>query len=158
MLWTRWSSLGQTSLISRSDSGVKHIACSQWFAPELDESVPVPNPHVQRARRTAVGNLFAPLPDDKTMIRDEQCIFAPRCAWTQPKCWSERPLLRPAYANGLVACHRYPEWRNEIAKPRPLDADVMSARSAGNPHPPKRELDQHGKPSHRVVGRPDPTK
>ncbi len=88
----------------------------------LNEAVPVPNPNAQRARRAAVGVPLTSLPDDTTKIRDQQCIFAPRCHWNQPQCWRERPLLRPAYPNGLVACHRYPEWRSEIARPEPHDA------------------------------------
>ena len=97
----------------------------------LNEAVPVPNPDAQRARRAAVGILVTSLPGDTTKIRDEQCVFAPRCPWNQPKCWSERPLLRPAYPSGLVACHRYPEWRNEIARSGPLDAHVMPATDRG---------------------------
>jgi len=87
----------------------------------LNEAVPVPNPDAQRARRAAVGALLTSVPGDTTKIQDQQCVFAPRCPWNQPQCWRERPLLRPAYPNGVVACHRYPEWRSEIARSEPHD-------------------------------------
>jgi oligopeptide/dipeptide ABC transporter ATP-binding protein len=88
----------------------------------LNEAVPVPNPAAQRARRAADGILLTRLPGDTTELRDEDCVFAPRCPWSQPRCWRERPVLRPSYPNGLVACHRYPEWRSEVARPAPLNA------------------------------------
>ncbi len=89
----------------------------------LNEAVPVPDPDAQHARRAATA-WVTPLPSDPTKIRDEQCVFAPRCPWNQPRCWRERPLLRPAYPNGVVACHRYPEWQSEIARPAPLEAGL----------------------------------
>jgi len=103
----------------------------------LNEAVPVPNPNAQRARRAAVRMLLTPLPGGTTKIRDEQCVFAPRCPWNQPKCWNERPSLRPAYPNGVVACHRYPEWRDEIAGPPPLDAHVIPATEHARPEFPR---------------------
>ena len=93
----------------------------------LNESVPLPNPDAQQARRAAAAIAVTQLPSDTTKIRDEQCVFAPRCPWNQPRCWSERPILRPAYPNGVVACHRFPEWQSEIATPAPHDADVLPA-------------------------------
>jgi len=93
----------------------------------LNEAVPVPNPDAQQARRAAARSV-TPLPSDTMKTRDEQCVFAPRCPWNQPRCWSERPLLRPAYPDGVVACHRYPEWQSEIARSGPLDAHLLPAR------------------------------
>lgn len=93
----------------------------------LNEAVPVPNPDAQQARRAAARIPVTTLPSDTTKIRDEQCVFAPRCPWNQPRCWRERPILRPAYSNGVVACHRYPEWQSEIAGPAPLDAHALPA-------------------------------
>jgi peptide/nickel transport system ATP-binding protein len=93
----------------------------------LNEAVPVPNPDAQLARRAAAGIPVTPPPSETTKVRDEQCVFAPRCPWNQPRCWRERPLLRPAYPNGVVACHRYPEWQSEIARSGPLDAHVLPA-------------------------------
>ena len=92
----------------------------------LNEAVPVPNPDAQQARRAAARSV-TPLPSAMMKTRDEQCVFAPRCPWNQPRCWSERPLLRPAYPDGVVACHRYPEWQSEIARSGPLDAHVLPA-------------------------------
>jgi peptide/nickel transport system ATP-binding protein len=79
----------------------------------LNEAVPLPNPSVQRARRAAALLRQAHVPGDPANPSDERCLFAARCPWNQSKCWLERPLLRPAYPDGVVACHRYPEWRSE---------------------------------------------
>ncbi len=38
------------------------------------------------------------------------CAFAARCPQALPRCRAERPLLQPAGAGRLVACHRAGEW------------------------------------------------
>jgi oligopeptide/dipeptide ABC transporter ATP-binding protein len=74
----------------------------------LHQAAPLPNPRLQRERRR-LPTLTPPPP----AAADERCPFAPRCPHAEALCWVERPLLRPS-AHGLVACHRYPEWRAEL--------------------------------------------
>ncbi|HEX6510092.1 MAG TPA: ABC transporter ATP-binding protein [Chloroflexota bacterium] len=88
----------------------------------LNEAVLVPNPKIQQARRTAAPQKLMDVPGETRQTGDQQCLFAPRCPWNQPRCWRERPLLRSSYGDGAVACHRYPEWRREVPRPEPLGA------------------------------------
>jgi oligopeptide/dipeptide ABC transporter ATP-binding protein len=79
----------------------------------LHSASPLPDPRAQRARRALVDQ--AP-PGETTLGSpgsSAACPFAPRCPYARPRCWSERPQLRTAERDGLVACHRYPEWRQE---------------------------------------------
>ncbi len=83
----------------------------------LHAAAPVPDPAAQRARRRSAA---AAVSTTTTSVRlaDLQdasgCPFAPRCPHRQDRCWTERPALRPAADDGLVACHRHPEWRDEL--------------------------------------------
>jgi peptide/nickel transport system ATP-binding protein len=108
--------------LSVSGSGSAHP-----YTHTLYEAVPVLNPGVQKKRRTGARMRPVPVHGDSIEIRGEQCAFASRCPWNQPRCWSERPLLRPSYANGEVACHRYPEWRIELGEPPAVEAHLLPA-------------------------------
>jgi peptide/nickel transport system ATP-binding protein len=79
----------------------------------LREAAPVPDPRSQRERRlaaTAISLNARPL--EQLTPAGSLCPFAPRCAYVEPRCWSERPLLQPSQDNGQVACHRFPQWRS----------------------------------------------
>jgi oligopeptide/dipeptide ABC transporter ATP-binding protein len=77
----------------------------------LREAAPVPNPRSQRDRRLAATGSKAPALE-KRAAAESLCPFAPRCAYVETRCWSERPLLQPSEDNGEVACHRFPQWRS----------------------------------------------
>jgi peptide/nickel transport system ATP-binding protein len=90
----------------------------------LHQASPVPDPQAQRRRHTTA---VAAEPREPTPQRagDERCDFAPRCPFAVSRCWTERPSLRPAHGQGEVACHRFPQWRDEIQP-----ADHASSRRA----------------------------
>jgi peptide/nickel transport system ATP-binding protein len=67
----------------------------------LIDSVPVPDPKTERARRGAVLEGDVPSPLDLP----SGCAFRTRCAHAQPRCETESPKLR-GVANTVVACHR----------------------------------------------------
>jgi oligopeptide/dipeptide ABC transporter ATP-binding protein len=93
----------------------------------LHQAVPVLDPRAQRSRRAAAAIPVGPAPAGVQELHGEGCPFAPRCPWNRPRCWNERPLLRPSYASGAVACHRHPEWRAELDRGRSLEAHPPSA-------------------------------
>jgi oligopeptide/dipeptide ABC transporter ATP-binding protein len=92
-------------------------AAAHPYTQALHEAVPVPDPRVQRERQT-VATRGASAASGGVQVRDEQCAYAPRCPWSRPRCFTERPLLRSAGADGMTACHRYPEWRAELERDR----------------------------------------
>jgi peptide/nickel transport system ATP-binding protein len=53
------------------------------------------------------------------------CDFAPRCAWAQPRCGAERPLLRAVAVGHEAACHRAAEVAAQAAlEPVPIAHNV----------------------------------
>ena len=80
----------------------------------LHQASPVPDPQAQRRRRaTAVA---AERREPPQQAGHERCHFAPRCPFAVSRCWTERPSLRAAQGEGEVACHRFPQWRDEIER------------------------------------------
>jgi oligopeptide/dipeptide ABC transporter ATP-binding protein len=92
----------------------------------LHEAAPLPNPRLQRQRRAATR----PRPPSPSTVQapptGELCPFAPRCPHAQSRCWTERPALRPSSGRGLVACHRYPEWRASVSTTPDAGLNVAS--------------------------------
>jgi len=77
----------------------------------LHQASPVPDPQAQRRRRATAAPERR---DPPQQAGDERCKFAPRCPFAISRCWTERPSLRLAHGQGEVACHRFPEWKDEI--------------------------------------------
>jgi len=73
----------------------------------LLESVPIPDPDRQRARRAARPRSAPGLP--VTAAR-ESCRFAPRCPWAVDVCREREPPAEATTEGVLVACHRWREW------------------------------------------------
>ena len=79
------------------------------YTQALNDAVPLPDPLRQRARRVAVKKTA----DEDLLTKSSQrCYFAPRCLHAEEICRTEEPALRPS-DDGLVACHRFPQWRAE---------------------------------------------
>ena len=79
----------------------------------LHQASPTPDPQSQRQRHATAAAL--PLRESaQHQPGDERCSYAPRCPFAVSRCWTERPSRRPADSQGEVACHRFPEWRDEI--------------------------------------------
>lgn len=99
-------------------------------------AVPVPDPAVQRRSRTDASPIV------EQRLPSVGCPFASRCPFSIAICRDNRPTLQPLPDGRLVACHRYPEWRNEVAsvvtapsssQRRPAaDGDVHSATVASS--------------------------
>jgi oligopeptide/dipeptide ABC transporter ATP-binding protein len=96
----------------------------------LHAAAPVPDPAAQQARRRSVAAAIADAataaPQGDTGA-EPACPFAPRCPHRQDRCFSEAPELRPAADGGLVACHRYPEWRGELPAQAPATLPQVAA-------------------------------
>lgn len=80
-------------------------------------AAPVADPAVQRRRRTAVPMLERPAAD---AAATSGCPFAPRCPFATDQCRQSRPEPRSLADGRVVACHRYPEWHQEIPHSTPL--------------------------------------
>ena len=55
------------------------------------------------------------------------CNFAPRCPFAVSRCRTELPARQAAQGGGEVACHRFPQWRDEIPLPGHAQARPRSA-------------------------------
>jgi oligopeptide/dipeptide ABC transporter ATP-binding protein len=77
----------------------------------LLQSVPIPNPAQQRARRTARQRSA---PDRQAVVRRDSCQFAPRCPWAADICREQQPPAELTTEGVHVACHR---WRELAALP-----------------------------------------
>lgn len=98
-------------------------------------AVPIADPAAQRER---AQRLEEPARVEGPGSSDG-CPFANRCPVAIETCRTERPRLRETGDGRAVACHRYPEWRDEVAgdgltDTRPVDgiarpgaADAVSA-------------------------------
>ena len=77
----------------------------------LLQSVPIPNPNLQRARRDARQRSTPDLPG---MVQPQACPFAPRCPWAVDVCREQQPAEELTGEGVSVACHR---WRELAALP-----------------------------------------
>jgi peptide/nickel transport system ATP-binding protein len=96
----------------------------------LHDAAPVPDPSAQRARRrhATTDATGAPQPE-VAAAGDPACPFAPRCPYRHELCWVERPELRPSHDSGTVACHRYPQWREDLpSTAEAASRDITPAR------------------------------
>ena len=93
----------------------------------LHQASPVPDPRAQRQRHATAAVLSLPEAAQRHQASGEGCNFAPRCPFAVSRCWSEPPARQAAQGGGEVACHRFPQWRDEIAVPAPARARPRSA-------------------------------
>ena len=77
----------------------------------LLQSVPIPNPDLQRARRAARQRST---PDPGGTLKPESCQYAARCPWAIDVCREQQPAAELTRDGALVACHR---WREFAAPP-----------------------------------------
>jgi oligopeptide/dipeptide ABC transporter ATP-binding protein len=80
----------------------------------LLQSVPVPNPELQRARR-ASRQRGTPGPADT--VKPESCQFAPRCPLAADICRQQQPQQELTGDGSLVACHRWRELSPRGTRP-----------------------------------------
>jgi oligopeptide/dipeptide ABC transporter ATP-binding protein len=104
----------------------------------LHQASPAPNPRLQRQRRATLARDATASSAETAATVDQGCPFAPRCAHTRARCWQERPALRPSDGSGLVACHRYPEWRAELALTRPVNRNGLAVLASPDAEPSQR--------------------
>jgi oligopeptide/dipeptide ABC transporter ATP-binding protein len=105
----------------------------------LHQASPVPDPRSQRQRHATEAALSLPESAQRHPASGDGCKFAPRCPFAVSRCWTEPPPRQAAPGGGEVACHRFPEWRDEIApagqaRSRPGSA-VPHARANGEAAP-----------------------
>jgi oligopeptide/dipeptide ABC transporter ATP-binding protein len=79
----------------------------------LLQSVPIPNPDLQRARR---AERQRSTPDLGGTLKPESCPYAARCPWAIDVCREQQPAAELTSEGVLVACHR---WREFAAPPSP---------------------------------------
>jgi oligopeptide/dipeptide ABC transporter ATP-binding protein len=103
----------------------------------LQEAAPLPNPRLQRQRqrRAATRPPVVAVATAAAATDEPGCPFAPRCPHVVDRCWSERPRLRASDGDGLVACHRAPEWRAELASRRPVRPNGVAVVAPADPEP-----------------------
>ena len=73
----------------------------------LLQSVPIPNPNLQRARRTSRERSTPDLP---STVKPESCQFAPRCPWAVDVCREQQPPEELTSEGVFVTCHRWREF------------------------------------------------
>jgi peptide/nickel transport system ATP-binding protein len=81
----------------------------------LHQASPVPDPRSQRQRHATEAALSRPEAAQRHQASSEGCPFAPRCPYAVSRCWTEPPTRQATQGGGEVACHRFPQWRDEIA-------------------------------------------
>ena len=85
----------------------------------LHQASPVPDPRSQRKRHATEAVLSLPESAQRHQASREGCDFAPRCPFAVSRCWTEPPARQAAPGGGEVACHRFPQWRDEIGPAAP---------------------------------------
>ncbi len=93
----------------------------------LHEASPVPDPRSQRQRHATEAALSLPESAQRHPASGDGCNFAPRCPFAVSRCRTEPPARQAAQGGGEVACHRFPQWRDEIALPGHAQARPRSA-------------------------------
>lgn len=93
----------------------------------LLQSVPIPNPNLQRARRTSRQRSAPELPGP---LKPESCRFASRCPWAVELCREQPPPEELTSEGAFVACHR---WREFATLPSRHQSRQASAAEGGSP-------------------------
>jgi oligopeptide/dipeptide ABC transporter ATP-binding protein len=93
----------------------------------LLQSVPIPNPALQRARRAARQRSAPDLPGTLT---PESCQYAARCPWAIDVCREQRPAAELTGEGVLVACHRWREFAASATPHRPRDTPTAESPQA----------------------------
>jgi len=106
------------------------------YTQALLQSAPVPNPSLQRARRTSRQRSAADLPG---ALKPESCQFAPRCPRAVDICREQPPAAELTSENVVVACHR---WRELASAARGLEP-LGQRPSPGQPPSPRAGPAQH---------------
>jgi oligopeptide/dipeptide ABC transporter ATP-binding protein len=86
------------------------------YTQALLQSAPVPNPTLQRARRTSRQRTTPDLPG---LVKPDSCPFAARCPQVADICREQPPPAELTSDNVVVACHR---WRELAASACPPGA------------------------------------
>jgi oligopeptide/dipeptide ABC transporter ATP-binding protein len=92
----------------------------------LLQSVAVPDPDLQRARR---AERRQSTPDLASTGKPDSCQFAARCPWAVDVCRERRPEGELTSEGVLVACHRWPE----VAGGRAVGTDTASSGRPSGP-------------------------
>jgi oligopeptide/dipeptide ABC transporter ATP-binding protein len=104
----------------------------------LHQASPSPDPRAQRQRHATEAALSIAESARETAQRhqasDGGCNFAPRCPFAISRCWTELPVRQAAHGGGEVSCHRFPEWREEIARAGHAETSPRSSK-IGSPAP-----------------------
>ena len=95
--------------------------------PCLLQSVPIPNPALQRARRAARQRSAPDLPGTLT---PESCHYAARCPWAIDVCREQRPAAELTGEGVHVACHRWREFAASATPHRPRDTPTAESPQA----------------------------
>jgi oligopeptide/dipeptide ABC transporter ATP-binding protein len=77
------------------------------YTQALLSAEPVPDPGIQRTRRSARRQAAAGR--SVTVTGGGGCPFVPRCPYAADVCSASRPALEATPSGSLVACHRWPE-------------------------------------------------
>ena len=80
------------------------------YTRDLLRASPVADPVLQRRRQLGAPTVAARAPDGPV----GGCVYAPRCPFAAAECHTRQPELREIAPGRAVACHRYPEWIQQI--------------------------------------------
>jgi peptide/nickel transport system ATP-binding protein len=99
----------------------------------LLHSAPLPDPKLQRARRTSRQRST---PDLAGTVKPESCQFAPRCPWAVDVCREQQPPEELTSDGVFVACHRWRDFggtplESSIPMSATTQAERRSPRSPG---------------------------
>ncbi|GAA3941996.1 ATP-binding cassette domain-containing protein [Actinomadura viridis] len=102
----------------------------------LHQAAPIPDPRRQRLRRQAAAEARTPALEPIAGSEGTGCPFAPRCPHAVERCTAEPPEPRSNGTVGSVACHRFPEWRQERSPERHQErSSTEPADDAARPAP-----------------------
>ena len=100
--------LYQGRIMEEGPAEVVYTTPSHPYTRTLLEAIPIPDPLVQRRRRSTRTSRAV---DGPVLPLGDSCPFAHRCPYVIELCESRRPLLETTPDDSRVACHRWRELR-----------------------------------------------
>lgn len=125
-------------VMEQGDAEIIYSDPTHPYTRALMEAEPVPDPEVQRARRSARRHETTDV--ERPAIPYDACPFASRCSHVIDICVSRRPALELTPRGTLVACHRWRELDATDDRARRWDPLAINDPSAPSTAPPSNSV------------------